>query len=45
MTILKIYRLEDSEESEPLSSLSDGEHIIGRGFLNVRISNFLIKKP
>lgn len=44
MIILKIYKLEDPEEAEPLSTLSEGEHIIGRGFLNVRILTFLMKK-
>lgn len=35
MTTLKIFKLEDSEEAEALSVLSVGEHVIGRGFLNV----------
>lgn len=37
MIALKIFRLEDSEEADALSTLSEGEHVIGRGFLNVKL--------
>lgn len=35
MTILKIYKLEDPEGADAISTLQEGEHIIGRGILNV----------
>lgn len=40
MTTLKIYKLEDLEETEPVAILLEGEHLIGRGFLNVKPCTF-----
>lgn len=40
MIVLKIYKLEDPEEAVAISTLLEGEHIIGRGILNVSVINF-----